>query len=62
MSNEWKFLNIYIFQLASSNQLVDSFFAPWNQENSDNIFASKSRIYFKPLKIIKTVRKVKVHR
>jgi len=44
MSNERNF-----FQLASSNQLVDSFFASLNQENSDNIFASKSRIHFKPL-------------
>lgn len=31
MSNEGKFLNVYIFQRASSNQLVDAFFASFDQ-------------------------------
>lgn len=32
-----------IFQLASSNQLVDSFFASLNQNNTNKIFASKKQ-------------------
>lgn len=53
MSNEGKFLNVYIFQLALSNQLVDAFFASWNKYVNNKIFASKKQ------KILLTIKKNK---